>query len=402
MRLTLGARRGFVVLVLSLSLCLFLASCKEPPWFFYEETVGPGLRSMFRPSAEGLHLLDSRALNGVFGPFEGRFVLALAWERGLTVVDLLTDRVLHDYDGTTKGPMLGVAAWSDKPLGPDSTAYLYGFGNGGVSTLRYDPVSGSLEPREHGSSAVYDMVPAGGDITSMMLTKVQPSVGLRFVLRSPSSEGPQQAPEGAAADGQALSVGWVVSDEVLPAGNFTGELVSAFLADDDLDTPAPVLVLTRGVTSRLYLDDRDGDAPVEAMQLGLDARKLRCVDTESDAGWLCAVTVFGGDHVAVLNWDGQNIPVLRGTVTVGDGPVGLDLKLLDDGDVAIVAPGFNDGTVTEVRVTNEGGLEAVEQRPVPSGCEGPGHALYFEDDGGLAIVGTCYTTGRYYVMRSAL
>src|SRR5690606_41948382 len=112
-------------------------------------------------------------------------------------------------------------------------------------------------------------------------------------------------------------------------------------------------VSTGVVLGRLYRVTRAGAAPAAAVPLGLDARKLRCVDTLSDAGLLCAVSVFGGDHLAVLNWDGQSVPVLRGTVTVGDGPVGIDLKLLGDGDVAIVSTGFNDGTVTEVRVTNE-------------------------------------------------
>lgn len=404
MRLTLGAGRGFVVLVLVLS--LLLASCRTVQAPDGRIVVVPALSDLYFPSVEGGYLLGSYSWLGEglgsFGPFEAAIILALAWESGISLVDLLTGDVLYEYDGSTKGPILGVAAWSESPAGLDSAAYLYGYGLGGVTSLRYDGMGGALTPVERGSSAVYDMFPAGGDLTSAILTKVQPSVGLRFVLRQIAQDSPLNAPAGAAADAQAPGVGWVVSDEVLPAGNFTGELVSAFLADDDLEEPAPVLVLTRGVISRLYLDDRDGDAPVEAMQLGLDARKLRCVDTLSDAGWLCAVSVFGGDHLAVLNWDGQSVPVLRGTVTVGDGPVGIDLKLLGDGDVAIVSTGFNDGTVTEVRVTNEGGPKAVEKRPVPAGCEGPGHALYFEDDDGLAIVGTCYTTGRYYVMRSAL
>src|SRR5690606_27308646 len=210
---------------------------------------------------------------------------------------------------------------------------------------------------------------------------------------------PVKAPGAASAGPQSV---WTISTEVLPAGKFSGELVPAFVADDDLVNPAAALVLTRGVSRYRYLDDRDGDAPAIALTLGLAARKLRCVDTESSAGWLCAVSLFGDDQLALLNWDGAGLPVMRGTVDVGDGPVGIDLVLLDDGDVAIVSTGFNDDSVTEVKVTNDGTLLATQARQAPAGCDSPGHAIYFEDDGGLGLVGTCWQSGNYFVLRTAL
>ncbi len=397
-------RLGRRVAVPVLALTLVLSSCFITDEGLYN--VGPGLRAMSLQSPEGLALLASYVPRSggdpvAFGPVTGRILVGMATGQGFTLVDLTTDKPQYTVDDAGNAPMFGVVGMADEPVG-SGYAGLVGFGSGGVTVAEYFGSGSSFDtPVDHGSSVTYDMYPAGGSIYADLVTKVQPSVGVRFLLNSPPPP-PLRSPDAAVASAGATMSDWTFSSELLPAGNFAGELVSAFVADDDLATPAPALVLTRGVSSYLYLDDRDGDAPVLALTLGLDARKLRCVNTESSAGWLCAVSLFGDDQLTLLNWDGAGLPVVRDTVDVGDGPVGIDLKLLDDGDVAIVSTGFNDDSVTEVKVTNDGTLLATQARQAPAGCDSPGHAIYFEDDGGLGLVGTCWQSGNYFVLRTAL
>ncbi|HEX7041421.1 MAG TPA: hypothetical protein VF202_14990 [Trueperaceae bacterium] len=387
--------------LLVLTFALVLSSCNIAGQGLY--VVGPGLRAIPLLSPEGLavvanYLWGPADETAQFGPLEGAIIVAIATETGITFVDLLTGEVLYAVGSTAAAPLFGLVGMRDGS-GYGSYAGVVGYGTGGATWLKYDGSGSTFDsPMDFGSSVTYDMYQAGGDMLADLVTKVQPSLGVRFLTNQPAPP-PVKAPGAASAGPQSV---WTISTEVLPAGNFSGELVSAFVADDDLVNPAPALVLTRGVSSYLYLDDRDGDAPVIALTLGLDARKLRCVDTESSAGWLCAVSLFGDDQLALLNWDGAGLPVMRGTVDVGDGPVGIDLVLLDDGDVAIVSTGFNDDSVTEVKVSNVGTLVSTRTREAPAGCVSPGHAVYFEDDGGLALVGTCWQSGNYFVLRTAL
>ncbi len=396
--------RGRRLIVLALALSLVLSACFVTSEGIF--VVGPGLRTYPLASPEGLFLaatyVAGSGLDPIeFGPVAGMIIVAIATGQGFRVLDLMNDEELYSYDTAGNAPMFGVVAMSDEPQG-SGYAGVVGFGSGGVTVAEYFGSGTSFDtPVEYGSSVTYDMYPAGGSIYADLVTKVQPSIGVRFLVNEPPLP-PRKGIDAPAAVGPELESDWTISPELLPAANFTGELVSAFVADDDLVTAAPALVLTRGVTSNLYLDDRDGDAPVLAEVLGLDARKLRCVDTESSAGWLCAVSLFGADQLAILNWDGQTEPTFRGNVNVGDGPVGIDLKLLDSGDVAIVSTGFNDDSVTEVRVSNVGTLLATQARSAPGGCDSPGHAIYFEDEGGMALVGTCWNSGNYFVLRSVL
>lgn len=127
------------------------------------------------------------------------------------------------------------------------------------------------------------------------------------------------------------------------------------MPDDGTPNDTPSLVLDRdtdldnSTESGLYFLPR-GDAdnapvPQRLADVGLDARKVRCHELNS-GNYLCAVTVFGDDEVALFTWDGNTTLSSAGSITVGDGPVNMQLRALQNGNIGLVTTGFNDNTVT--------------------------------------------------------
>jgi hypothetical protein len=347
--------------------------------------VGPDL------AGDGLR---SGALASAFADTAGSHVAAFAGADGYALVDLVSGAIVGgNQDLADRGPFFGVAAASQDPPGPDATAMIIAFGLGGWALDVYDPDTGAWSeratPNDVPDPVSYDAVPAGGGPVSDLVAFIQPADGVRFLQWTPDGFG--------GGDYDPVDVLELDALRYVAAG---GELVAAWLADDAATPPAPALVLARDVESRLYLEPRDGSAPTLMPDgLGLDARKLRCASVGVDA-WLCGVTVFGDDAVAIVGWDGSGVPDLTDTASVGDGPVGLDVRVLDGGGLAIVSTGFNDDTVSETEVASDGTVVATDTRPVPSGCVQPGHAMYVRDAAGLKLVVTCYGSGSYAVMDS--
>lgn len=329
---------------------------------------------------------------GQFATYASVYLMLIASANGFFLLDLLTNELLHEYggsDGTFDaanhgGPYFGAVAASQGPGGEESAAMIFAFGAGGWVLQRYQP-DGWQTPIDNQAGATFDALPAGGDSMSDIVTFVQPSDGVRFIAFNPSSGV------------------YELSDETLDAQAFEGELVSAYLHDDSITTKEPILVVARAVESGLYLDERNGEAPTRVAELGLDARKIRCTEAgEGTGNLICGVSIFGDDRVAILLWDGESAPTLAGFADVGDGPVDLDLRALASGNVALVSTGFNDNTLTETVVGPDGSVVSSDTRGAPEGCLNPGHAVYEQDDQGLKVVGTCYSSDNYFIVDSAL
>lgn len=359
--------------------------------------VGPmtgleGVTLVVAPDTEGSGLRTG-SLAPAFADADASHVAAFAGADGYALVDLVSGATVGgDQELAGRGPFFGVAAASQDPPGADATAMIVAFGLNGWALDVYDPAtdawSARATPNDAADPVTYDAVPAGGGLVSDLVPFVQPGDGVRFLQWTPDGFG-----GGDYDPVDALEL------DALRYASTSGELVSAWLADDST-SPAPALVLVRDVDSRLYLEPRDGSPPTAMTDgLGLDARKLRCAGVGADA-WLCGVTVFGDDGLAIVAWDGSSVPTLEDVAPVGDGPVGLDLRVLADGDVAFVTTGFGDGTVSESEVAPDGTVLATDTRAVPSGCVQPGHAAYVRDAVGLKLVVTCYGSGNYAVMDS--
>jgi hypothetical protein len=345
-------------------------------------TLPTGTRPSPRTSPEGLQVLAPGPTGSTaFGPWADGYVAALSGGSGWSVVDLFTGDVLHNSSGLS-GDFFGVAAASQDPPGSTSTAGFVAFGSSGNAVQNV--INGTFTATQIGFGTTYDASPAGGRKITNVIPFVQPTNGVGFVQ----------------FDGTANA--YFTTPETVPPPP-TGELVSAYLHDGTGANLSgggpPILLLTRAVQSIVWLNRRDGSASTNELTLGLDARKLRCIEV-AGGGALCGVTLFGADQVAIITWDGgENVSFVT-NVAGGDGPVDLDLRALPGGNIALVTTGFNNGALIEAEITPAGAVVSSQTASVPAGCTGAGHAVYIEDDAGLKIVGTCYSSNQYYIVDS--
>jgi hypothetical protein len=340
-------------------------------------TLPTGTRASPRTSIEGLQILSPGPLGTrSFGPWEDGFFAAFAGASGWSVVDLFSGDVVHNSTGLA-GNFFGIAAASQDPPGTTSTAGFVAFGSNGYAVQ--NAINGSLTATQIGFGTTYDASLAGGRKITNVIPFVQPGSGVRFVQFDPGANT------------------YFQTTELVPAPP-TGELVSAYLHDGGSGA-SPLLLLTRDVQSRVWVNQRDGGPSTSALTLGLDARKLRCIGVPG-GGALCGVTLFGADQVATFLWDGVGSVTPTATVNTVDGPVDLDLRSLPNGNVALVTTGFNNGLLLEAELTPAGAVVSSESSNVPAGCTGAGHTVYVEDDAGLKIVGTCYSSNQYYITDS--
>ncbi len=148
-----------------------------------------------------------------------------------------------------------------------------------------------------------------------------------------------------------------------------GKAISALATGPAEDT----FVVTDGVPGSLWVHravDRPAGAATKIGDVGNGPRRLRRF------GNLLVASNFDSDSLTVARLDTREIV---GHVPVGDGPVGIDGKILANGNVAIVSTGLNDNTYTITVLTTAGDVVSSESNAVPEGCLGPGHAIWHED-----------------------
>ena len=306
-----------------------------------------------------------------------------AGAEGNVLVNLLTGEVIRDAtDPTRTDPVFGaVLASSALPNGTPA-GMIYQFGSGTFGGLRcdYDPVIqdfGFFCLTQTGRA--YDAVPLGNTHETTQVSFAT-NFGVGVWRLDPTFGTYERSPE-------------FDTD----TNSFFGTPFSAVRGD-----PAgPLLVITNRAPDYTTLDlvDPDGTVTLVDTFFGEDGRKLRCV------GGLCAISVFNdgtGGALRLVIWDGLNAPsVVDTTVAVGDGPVGIDLIALGNGNILIVSTGFNDNTITLTEVTPAGVVVSNNTDPVPTGCLSPGHATWYIPDGvpeESQIVGTCYDSNQYFVL----
>jgi hypothetical protein len=155
-------------------------------------------------------------------------------------------------------------------------------------------------------------------------------------------------------------------------GNFTGAGVpaSAFA----FPALTRILVVTNGTPGKLAIGNPavPSTAVTVVGEVGDEPRRIRCL------GGICAISNFGSDSLTLATWDGGTGVAIVGTQAVGDGPIGLDL-LPDGTNVVVASTGFHDSTYTLTTLAPDGSVLASETRPVPVGCDQPGHALWLGD-----------------------
>ncbi len=174
-----------------------------------------------------------------------------------------------------------------------------------------------------------------------------------------------------------------------------GKMISAIRPE----VGGPVYVLFNSDNSQLYVKDDPLDTTTPATlvtTLGADGRRIRCRGIEAlgraDPGDLFWATSFVEDNLAVLK-PGATPPIVQ-TVTVGDGPIGIDTKTLPNDDIAVLTTGYNDHTFTITIFRADGTLVSSTTKAVPSGGQNPGGGVFLED-GKVAI--SCNGSGNIIV-----
>jgi hypothetical protein len=165
--------------------------------------------------------------------------------------------------------------------------------------------------------------------------------------------------------------------------SFTGAgvPVSAF-AFPDLTR---ILVVTMGTPGKLAIGNPE--TPFTAVtvigDVGDHPRRIRCL------GGACAISNFGSGSLTIATWDGATNVAITDSQDVGDGPIGIDLRTLPGGNLAVASTGFHDSTYSLTVVSPAGAVLASETRPAPEGCVQPGHALWL-GDGQNHLVLSCF------------
>lgn len=144
----------------------------------------------------------------------------------------------------------------------------------------------------------------------------------------------------------------------------TGDIVTAH--EPSLTEPGNLVVVSMG-------GDDVGDSAAVVGQTGLRPRVLRGLDG------ILAVTCFGEDKLSIFRRTATGYEKL-GDETVGDGPLGLSVKRLANGNVALLSTGSRDDTWSVTIVDPATGAVTTTTRAVPAELDEPTDCDWGEGD----------------------
>jgi len=325
--------------------------------------------------AGGVTLPEAIERTGTFGLPPGDRVL-VAGSNGIAVVDAKTGEVptagstplglTRPFDGYQDS--LG-ALVVERPDGSGADG-LFVYGTNGASKTQFIPSVGGFGITQILFSSIVDAVHLGGDVEHGEALVVDP-VSRDIGLLDFSAESPDLGP-----------LFNLDSDGLLPGlqlADVDRSPVSAFAPQDR----ARVLVATDGAPGKLVLGDPAQGSTgrvVVVGDLGDDPRRLRCL-----AG-VCAVSNFGSDSLTLATWDGGDAAAITAEQPVGAGPLGVDLRPLDGGDLLVATGLFGEDAYALTRVAPDGSVVASETRPAPEGCVAPGFAVWLDDGEGTLVL----------------
>ena len=171
----------------------------------------------------------------------------------------------------------------------------------------------------------------------------------------------------------------------------TGSPISAAVKSD-----FGAVIATDGTPGRVYFHDKV-DLSAAAVYLGDLEDAPRQV---SIGGGLAAISNNGSNSLSIVHLFNKP-PSIVGTVAVGDGPIGIDSKVLDGGNVAVVSAGFGDNTYTVTVLSPAGSVVTNVTYDLPEGATGPGDAEWLPGEGHKIAV-TCNTSGHLAIVPSGL
>lgn len=331
----------------------------------YAPAPEPGLLDSPVTAPDGLDVTSS--LPGM----PGAPVALVAGMEGVEILDLATGGVVPSPFGTTT-PRLG-AIFQRGLARADEEAAVVRFGSStGAILTPWDPGTGDWSGFSAGLQSgmqVWDALPYGGTESSH-----------GFTLTSDTRVGFHEYE----------SVGWGPGKDVLNS-DFPGG--TAFRSTFAVDGVGPFLVVASSGT--LYLHPGPpGNAAAAVGAVGADPRRIR-----GTAG-LCVVTSFADDQLTVVSFDGTTASIVGSPISVGDGPVGLDLRELPNGNVAVLSTGFQDHSAWLTVLSPAGALVSNAAVSLNAACLQPAHAAWIGDTG-LFLV-SCFGSDKMEVVDSGL
>jgi hypothetical protein len=160
---------------------------------------------------------------------------------------------------------------------------------------------------------------------------------------------------------------------------------------------AGAVVVTDGSPGKIYHHDL-ANLNGPATPIGDAGNAPRRIRT---AGNLAFVSNFESDELTILGWTPEGTVTVIGSVSVGDGPVGIDALELPGGNVAVVSTGFNDDTSTVTIVDAAGAVVSSTTTSLPAGGLAPGHAFWLRGEATHYGV-TCNESGHLVVIDPGL
>lgn len=155
------------------------------------------------------------------------------------------------------------------------------------------------------------------------------------------------------------------------------------------------LVVTDGAPGQLWLHDRD-IATEQATLVGTVGNDPRMARMD---GNLVAVSNHASDDIHLFQWGGGASASAVSTLAAGDGPHGIDLLRLSNGNVALVSTGALDASYTLFELSSSGAVLGRTSGPVPDGCIGPRHAAFVGGEV-VYIAISCHDSGDIYLLET--
>lgn len=173
----------------------------------------------------------------------------------------------------------------------------------------------------------------------------------------------------------------------------TGNAISAFARTAPGGKEGgEVLVATHGQPGQVWQPDRLGGGETRLVgNVGNDPRVIRA------EGEVAVVSNFGSDEITLIHWPYGGTATITGTLSVGEGPVGVSMASLPSGNVLAVTSGFEDDTITLTVLSPTASVVSNETVPAPSGCDAP--AFVAVTDGvELRLVVSCHASEEIVIL----
>ena len=304
------------------------------------------------------------------------YVFVFGTDRGVEAIDLVTRQPVEEIRGVADEPdgnqVFGVAFLETNR--PESAFSMAVFRSNGLAMLNWDDEFGEwfgfaqlLEFVDPVIDAIGFANGAGG------FTYVDGFGSGYQVLANPTE------------------IGWDTRQLFTPF-TLTGvpqDLVRSVVASS---ADGAALALVSGEEDALWLWSDTGQdfEGTKIGDVGDDPRKLSVLNG------IAVATSFAGDSISIFTWDGAGAAAAAATQSVGDGPVGVDLRERNGGGVFAITTGFNDATYTITEIDAAGAVVGSTTTALPAEASQPAHALWIGDPAQSFVV-SCFGSDGLFV-----